>query len=152
MKLIPSIITFFFVNACSTTDQKTSIDLSIENPDYQTRRAAFKFYDASKGCPSYNDLPGSKDYLGSIRANTNSVTYKLQAQTPIHVLYFRPKDTPGISAKGGATEIQKRSAEITILGPGASLTYFKNKQGKPAWRTSGEITIADAKNCKNREK
>ena len=29
----------------------------------------FKFFDASEGCPGYNDIPGAKAYLGSVFAS-----------------------------------------------------------------------------------
>ena len=76
----------------------------------------FKFYDARAGCPNYNDIPGAKHFLGSVRASSNGASTALSVDQPVHVFLFRPKDTPGISAGGGASEIRRRSLQVVLNG------------------------------------
>ena len=56
--------------------------------------AKFKFFDASAGCPGYNDIPGARDYLGGVFASSKGSTKVLPTDTPVHVFLFSPRDTP----------------------------------------------------------
>ncbi len=106
----------------------------------------FKFFDASKGCPGYNDIPGAKDYLGSVFASDKGANKKLIVGRAVHVFLFRPKDTPGISAAGGASEIRRRSLQVVLEGD-ATLRYTGFEDHVPVWESSGEIAVQPATAC-----
>jgi len=106
----------------------------------------FKFWDASEGCPSYNDIPGAKHFLGGVRASDKGTGKKLAVGQPVHVFMFRPKDTPGISAAGGQTEIRRRALQV-VLGGDATLRYTGFEDHVPVWESSGEISVVPATDC-----
>jgi hypothetical protein len=106
----------------------------------------FKFFDASEGCPGYNDIPGAKDYLGSVFASDKGANKKLIVGQAVHVFLFRPKDTPGISAAGGPSEIRRRSLQVVLEGD-ATLRYTGVEDHVPLWESSGEITVQPATAC-----
>ena len=43
---------------CASAETAT-LRVSIEGGAFNSK---FKFWDASEGCPSYNDIPGAKDF------------------------------------------------------------------------------------------
>ena len=106
----------------------------------------FKFFDASEGCPGYNDIPGAKDYLGSVFASDKGANKKLIVGQAVHVFLFRPKDTPGISAAGGPSEIRRRSLQLVLEGD-ATLRYTGFEDHVPVWESSGEISVTPATDC-----
>ena len=108
----------------------------------------FKFFDASEGCPGYNDIPGAKDYLGSVFASDKGANKKLIVGQAVHVFLFRPKDTPGISAAGGASEIRRRSLQVVLEGD-ATLRYTGVEDHVPVWESSGEIAVQPATTCES---
>lgn len=110
----------------------------------------FKFFDASEGCPSYNDIPGAKHFLGGVRASSKGTSKTLRLGEPVHVFLFRPKDTPGISASGGASEIRRRSLQVVLSGD-ATLRYTGFDDKVPTWEASGEIEVEPAAACENDE-
>lgn len=108
--------------------------------------AKFKFFNASDGCPGYNDIPGAKDYLGSVFASSTSKTKVLPTDTPIHVFLFRPRDTAGISAGGGQAEIRRRSLQVVLSGD-AALVFTGFEAHRPEWTASGAIEVQRADAC-----
>jgi len=123
--------------------ETATLRVSIEGGAFNSK---FKFYDASEGCPGYNDIPGAKDYLGSVFASDKGADKNLTQGQPVHVFLFRPKDTPGISAGGGAAEIRRRALQVVLSGD-ATLRYtgFDNKV--PTWDATGEIDVQPASAC-----
>ncbi|MDG1462980.1 MAG: hypothetical protein P8R04_05355 [Gammaproteobacteria bacterium] len=122
-------------------------ELTLESNDFENRRARFKFYDASKGCPSYNDLPGAQSYLGSAKVKGKGSVKQLPGNRKIHVFYFRPSLTPEITAKGGSKEVRRRSVQIVIMSNMAKLELIKDASGGAQWIGSGDITVEAAVNC-----
>ena len=108
--------------------------------------AKFKFFDASAGCPGYNDIPGARDYLGGVFASSKGSTKVLPTDTPVHVFLFSPRDTPGISAGGGQPEIRRRALQVTLDGD-AELVITGFNDHVPEWRSSGDIEVAPASAC-----
>jgi len=108
----------------------------------------FKFFDASEGCPGYNDIPGAKDYLGSVFASDKGANKKLSVGQAVHVFLFRPKDTPGISAAGGPSEIRRRSLQVVLEGD-ATLRYTGVEDHVPVWESSGEVAVQPATTCES---
>ena len=131
------------VMSLSASAETATLRVSIEGGAFNSK---FKFWDASEGCPSYNDIPGAKDYLGGVFASNKGADKNLTEGQPVHVFLFRPKDTPGISAGGGAIEIRRRALQVVLSGD-ATLRYtgFDNKV--PNWEATGEIDVAPATNC-----
>ena len=128
-------------------EQQVEFELVVASADYASRRAQFKFFDASQGCPSYNDMPWAKAYLGGVKVSEKGKPKLLVGNSKIHVFYFRPSMTPDITAKGGAKEIRRRSAQIVLHGNKAKLTLIKNDAGKPKWVAEGEIALEPATQC-----
>ena len=120
-----------------------TLRVSIEGGSFNSK---FKFWDASEGCPSYNDIPGAKDFLGGVRASDKGADKKLSVGQPVHVFMFRPKDYPGISASGLFTEIRRRALEVVLMGD-AELRYTGFEEHVPVWESSGEITVQPATAC-----
>ena len=112
------LLTGFTLPAAAVDD--ASLNISIEGGAFN---AKFKFFNADDGCPSYNDIPGATNFLGGVRASDKGNNKRLPLNTPIHVFLFKPRDTPGISAAGGATEIRRRALQLTLSGD-ASLRYI----------------------------
>ena len=124
-----------------------SLRVSIEGGSFNSK---FKFFDASAGCPSYNDIPGAKQFLGGVRASDKGASKPLPLGQPVHVFLFRPKDTPGISAAGGAPEIRRRALQVTLMSD-ATLRYTGFDDKVPTWEASGEIEVEPANACENDE-
>ena len=142
--LLIAVVTVMSLNVAAET---ATLRVSIEGGAFNSK---FKFWDASEGCPSYNDIPGAKDYLGGVFASNKGADRNLTEGQPVHVFLFRPKDTPGISAGGGAIEIRRRALQVVLSGD-ATLRYtgFDNKV--PNWEATGEIDVAPATDCENDE-
>ena len=123
--------------------ETATLRVSIEGGAFNSK---FKFWDASEGCPSYNDIPGAKDYLGGVFASNKGADKSLTVGQLVHVFLFRPKDTPGISAGGGASEIRRRALQVVLSGD-ATLRYtgFDNKV--PNWEATGEVDVQPASVC-----
>ena len=122
-------------------------ELTVSSKDFAHRRARFKFFDAAEGCPSYNDLPGAKAYLGSAKATETGRTMALSKNSKIHVFYFRANQTPEITAKGGAKEIRRRSAQIEMTGDTAGLELLEDENGELQWVGHGDVEVEPAVNC-----
>jgi hypothetical protein len=120
-----------------------TLQVSIEGGSFNTK---FKFFDASAGCPSYNDIPGAKQFLGGVRASDKGASKQLPLGEPIHVFLFRPKDTPGISAAGGASEIRRRALQVTLMSD-ATLRYTEIIDHVPSWEATGDIRVEPATAC-----
>ena len=120
-----------------------TLRVSIEGGAFNSK---FKFWDAREGCPSYNDIPGAKGYLGGVRASDKGAGKKLAVGQPVHVFMFRPKDTPGIAAAGGNTEIRRRALEVVLMGD-AELRYNGFEDHVPVWESSDEIVVQPATAC-----
>lgn len=120
-----------------------TLQVSIEGGSFNTK---FKFFDASAGCPSYNDIPGAKQFLGGVRASDKGASKQLPLGEPIHVFLFRPKDTPGISAAGGAPEIRRRALQVTLMSD-ATLRYTEIIDHVPSWEATGDIRVEPATAC-----
>jgi hypothetical protein len=112
-------------------------------------RAAFKLFDAGEGCPSYNDLPGARAYLGSLGATVKGKSMRLPKGRPVHVFLFRPRDSRSLMGAGLAQEIRRRALQVTLHGDSARLvmTGFENRV--PAWSSSGDITLEPATACED---
>ena len=123
--------------------ETATLRVSIEGGAFNSK---FKFWDASEGCPSYNDIPGAKDYLGGVFASNKGADKKLTEGQPVHVFLFRPKDTPGISAGGGAIEIRRRALQVVLSGD-ATLRYTGLDNKVPTWEAIGEIDVQPASVC-----
>lgn len=108
--------------------------------------AKFKFFNASDGCPGYNDIPGAKDFMGGVFASSKPKTKVLPTDTPIHVFLFRPRDTAGISAGGGQAEIRRRSLQVVLTGD-AELVFTGFEDFQPQWTASGAIEVQRADAC-----
>ncbi|MDG2443770.1 MAG: hypothetical protein P8M13_11020 [Luminiphilus sp.] len=117
--------------------------VSIEGGSFNSK---FKFFDASAGCPSYNDIPGAKQFLGGVRASDKGVSKSLPLGKPVHVFLFRPKDTPGISAAGGASEIRRRALQVTLMSD-ATLRYTEVIDHVPSWEATGDMRVEPAVAC-----
>ena len=135
------------VMSLSASAETATLRVSIEGGAFNSK---FKFWDASESCPSYNDIPGAKDYLGGVFASNKGADKNLPQGQPVHVFLFRPKDTPGISAGGGASEIRRRALQVVLSGD-ASLRYTGFDDKVPIWDASGEIDVAPATDCENDE-
>jgi len=127
---------------CASAETAT-LRVSIEGGAFNSK---FKFWDASEGCPSYNDIPGAKDYLGGVFASNKGADKNLTQGQPVHVFLFRPKDTPGISAGGGASEIRRRALQVVLSGD-ATLRYTGFDDKVPTWDATGEIDVQPASAC-----
>ena len=127
--------------------ETATLRVSIEGGAFNSK---FKFWDASEGCPSYNDIPGAKDYLGGVFASNKGADKKLTEGQPVHVFLFRPKDTPGISAGGGASEIRRRALQVVLSG-GATLRYTGFDDKVPTWDATGDIDVQPASACETED-
>jgi hypothetical protein len=121
-----------------------ALRVSIEGGAFNSK---FKFFDASDGCPSYTDIPGAPDFLGGVFASGKGATKKLPRNMPVHVFLFRPRDTPGITAAGGAEEIRRRSLEVILTGESAELRYTGFDDHVPTWEASGDVLVKPASAC-----
>ena len=135
------LLTSFTLPAAAADD--ASLQISVEGGAFN---AKFKFFNAADGCPSYNDIPGAPNFLGGVRASDKGSSKRLPLNTPIHVFLFKPRDTPGISAAGGATEIRRRALQLTLSGD-ASLRYTEFNDHVPSWEASDNLRVAPAESC-----
>ena len=142
--MLIAIATVMSLNVAAET---AALRVSIEGGAFNSK---FKFYDASEGCPGYNDIPGAKDYLGGVFASDKGADKNLAQGQPVHVFLFRPKDTPGISAGGGASEIRRRSLQVVLSGD-ATLRYTGFDDKVPTWEATGEIDVQPASVCETEE-
>ena len=124
-----------------------TLRVSIEGGSFNSK---FKFWDASEGCPSYNDIPGAPEFLGGVRASDKGADKKLTVGQPVHVFMFRPKDYPGISAAGLFTEIRRRALQVVLSGD-ATLRYTGFDDHVPIWEATGEIDVQPASVCETKE-
>jgi hypothetical protein len=129
-------------SGASLADNAT-LKVSIEGGSFNSK---FKFFDASTGCPSYNDIPGAKQFLGGVRASDKGASKQLPLGEPIHVFLFRPKDTPGISAAGGASEIRRRALQLTLMSD-ATLRYTGVVDHVPSWEATGDVRVEPGVAC-----
>ena len=129
-------------SGASLADNAT-LRVSIEGGSFNSK---FKFFDASDGCPSYNDIPGAKQFLGGVRASDKGASKSLPLGKPVHVFLFRPKDTPGISAAGGAPEIRRRALQVTLMSD-ATLRYTEIVDHVPSWEATGDMRVEPAVAC-----
>ena len=135
------LLTSFTLPAAAADD--ASLQISVEGGAFN---AKFKFFNAADGCPSYNDIPGAPNFLGGVRASDKGSSKRLPLNTPIHVFLFKPRDTPGISAAGGATEIRRRALQLTLSGD-ASLRYITFNDHVPSWEASDNLSVAPGESC-----
>ena len=127
--------------------ETATLRVSIEGGSFNSK---FKFWDASEGCPSYNDIPGAKHFMGGVRASDKGAEKKLTLGQPVHVFMFRPKDYPGISAAGLFPEIRRRALQVVLSGD-ATLRYTGFDDHVPIWETTGEIDVQPAAICEGNE-
>ena len=135
------------VMSLSASAETATLRVSIEGGAFNSK---FKFWNASEGCPSYNDIPGAKDYLGGVFASNKGADKNLTEDQPVHVFLFRPKDTPGISAAGGASEIRRRALQVVLSGD-ATLRHTGFVDKVPTWDATGDIDVAPATDCESDE-
>ena len=124
-----------------------TLRISVEGGAFNSK---FKFFDASEGCPGYNDIPGAKDYLGSVFASDKGANKDVAMGQPVQVFLFRPKETFSISAAGGEKEIRRRSLQVVLSGD-ATLRYTGFDDKVPTWDATGEIEVEPAAACENLE-
>ncbi|CAM3321770.1 hypothetical protein SHPE106448_08145 [Shewanella pealeana] len=134
-------------SGCASQKFSEGVDLNLKSKEYEDSKARFNFYDASEGCPSYKDGPLAKHYLGRTMVSSAGTTMHLPANKKIHVFYFKPSNTPGIMAKGGAKEIRRRSVQIELSGENAELQLIKDENDKMKWVVQGSIQLEPATNC-----
>ena len=127
--------------------ETATLRVSIEGGAFNSK---FKFFDASEGCPGYNDIPGAKDYLGSVFASDKGADKEVSLGEPVQVFLFRPKETFSISAAGGEKEIRRRSLQVVLSG-NATLRYTGFDDKVPTWEASGDIDVVPATACENEE-
>ena len=144
---IATLIGMTTMTSLSVSAETATLRVSIEGGAFNSK---FKFFDASEGCPGYNDIPGAKDYLGSVFASDKGADKDVSVGLPVQVFLFRPKETFSISAAGGEKEIRRRSLQVVLNGD-ATLRYtgFDNKV--PIWEATGEIDVLPAIACENEE-
>ena len=145
--LSAGVIVVLAMTSMTVFAETAKLRVSIEGGAFNSK---FKFFDASGGCPGYNDIPGAKDYLGSVFASDKGADKELAVGKPVQVFLFRPKETFSISAAGGEKEIRRRSLQVLLNGD-ATLRYtgFDNKV--PTWDATGEIEVEPAAACENAE-
>ena len=127
--------------------ETAKLRVSIEGGAFNSK---FKFFDASEGCPGYNDIPGAKAYLGSVFASDKGADKDLAVGKAVQVFLFRPKETFSISAAGGEKEIRRRSLQVLLNGD-ATLRYTGFDDKVPTWDATGEIEVEPAAACENVE-
>ena len=123
--------------------ETATLRVSIEGGAFNSK---FKFYDASEGCPGYNDIPGAKDYLGGVFASDKGADKSLTPDQPVHVFLFRPKEAFSISAGGGEDEIRRRALQVVLNGD-ATLRYTGFDDKVPTWDATGDIDVQPASAC-----
>ena len=145
--LSAGVIVVLAMTSMTVFAETAKLRVSIEGGAFNSK---FKFFDASEGCPGYNDIPGAKDYLGSVFASDKGADKDVPLGEPVQVFLFRPKETFSISAAGGEKEIRRRALQVVLSGD-ATLRYtgFDNKV--PTWEATGEIDVLPAIACENDE-
>jgi len=133
------------VMSLNVAAQTATLRVSIEGGAFNSK---FKFFDASAGCPGYNDIPGAKHYLGSVFASDKGADKDVSLGEPVQV--FRPKETFSISAAGGEKEIRRRALQVVLSGD-ATLRYTGFDDKVPTWEATGEIEVLPAIACENTE-
>ena len=135
------------VMSLNVAAETATLRVSIEGGSFNSK---FKFWDASKGCPSYHDIPGAKDFMGGVRASDKGADKKLTVGQPVHVFMYRPKDYPGLSAAGLFTEIRRRALQVVLSGD-ATLRYTGFNDNVPNWEATGKIDVQPASVCETEE-
>ena len=92
-KAMTAVIGALALTSLTVSAETATLRVSIEGGSFNSK---FKFWDASEGFPSYNDIPGAKHFMGGVRAFDKGADKKLTLGQPVHVFMFRPKDYPGI--------------------------------------------------------
>ena len=118
-RMSAGVISIAAMTSLTVSAETATLRLSIEGGAFNSK---FKFFDASEGCPGYNDIPGAKHYLGSVLASDKGAEKDLTVGQPVQVFLFRPKETFNISAAGGEKEIRRRSLQVVLTGD-ATLRY-----------------------------
>ena len=138
-----TLISVATMTSLTVSAETATLRVSIDGGAFNSK---FKFFDASEGCPGYNDIPGAKDYLGSVFASDKGADKGISVGQPVQVFLFRPKETFSISAGGGEKEIRRRALQVVLSGD-ATLRYtgFDNKV--PIWEATGEIDVQPAAIC-----
>ena len=140
-------VAHFLLLGCASHNNDDSTQLSITINDNGSGRASLKYYDASEGCPSYNDFPAAPDYIGQSKVKNTQSIMQLPLNSKIHVFYFKPRQTPLIMASGGAAEIRRRSAQITLTGGPANLNFGIDENDKIKWSSEGGIKLEPGTSC-----
>ena len=135
------------MTSLTVSAETATLRMSIEGGAFNSK---FKFFDASEGCPGYNDIPGAKHYLGSVFASDKGADKAVAVGQPVQVFLFRPKETFSISAAGGEKEIRRRSLQVVLSGD-ATLRYTGFDDKVPTWEATGEIEVEPAAACENAE-
>jgi len=135
------------MTSLTVSAEAATLRMSIEGGAFNSK---FKFFDASEGCPGYNDIPGAKHYLGSVFASDKGADKAVTVGQPVQVFLFRPKETFSISAAGGEKEIRRRSLQVVLSGD-ATLRYTGFDDKVPTWEATGEIEVEPAAACENAE-
>ena len=118
-RISAGVISIAAMTSLTVSAETATLRVSIEGGAFNSK---FKFFDASEGCPGYNDIPGAKHYLGSVFASDKGAERDLTVGQPVQVFLFRPKETFSISAAGGEKEIRRRSLQVVLTGD-ATLRY-----------------------------
>ena len=118
-RMSAGVISIAAMTSLTVSAETATLRVSIEGGAFNSK---FKFFDASEGCPGYNDIPGAKHYLGSVFASDKGAERDLTVGQPVQVFLFRPKETFSISAAGGEKEIRRRSLQVVLTGD-ATLRY-----------------------------
>ncbi|MEQ3695555.1 MAG: hypothetical protein ABNH02_01120 [Pseudomonadales bacterium] len=137
----------FLILGCASSNDENTSQLDIVINDIKPSRSALKYFDASDGCPSYNDIPGAADYIGQSKVKNAESTMQLPLNRKIHVFYFKPRETATIMTRGGAAEIRRRAAQITLTGGFASLNLEIGEDNQIKWSGSGGVEVEQAIAC-----
>ena len=146
-RMSAGVISIAAMTSLTVSAETATLRVSIEGGAFNSK---FKFFDASEGCPGYNDIPGAKHYLGSVFASDKGAERDLTVGQPVQVFLFRPKETFSISAAGGEKEIRRRSLQVVLTGD-ATLRYTGFDDKVPTWEATGEIEVEPAAACENAE-
>ena len=145
--LSAGVIVVLSMTSMTVFAETAKLRVSIEGGAFNSK---FKFFDASEGCPGYNDIPGAKAYLGSVFASDKGADKDLAVGKPVQVFLFRPKETFSISAAGGEKEIRRRSLQVVLKGD-ATLRYTGFDDKVPTWEATGEVDVQPAASCETDE-
>ena len=147
MKVIGYIIFIIYslnLMSCASNKNERDVSLKIKSEDYASRRAAFKFYNAAQGCPSYNDLPGAKNYFGKVKVSQEYKIISLPKSSPIHVIYFKPNETPAMMRDMKA--FRSKNIQITVNEDMAELQLITDENGARKWIAEGYIECNNSDN------